>query len=138
MMRFPVLYPRAPLQATIDFRKCKRLDYLAFYPLLCGRGPYHIIERFHFSLKGGDALCGRKSFCLKNYKGKIQMKILFVITTDDGETIYNAMRLANVGVKKGDEVSVFMLGKGVLFEQAGNEQFNVMEQINQFEGDFYV
>ena len=66
------------------------------------------------------------------------MKILFIVTTDDGETIYNALRLANVGVKKGDEISVFMLGKGVLFEQAGSEQFNVMEQINQFEGDFYV
>jgi uncharacterized protein involved in oxidation of intracellular sulfur len=66
------------------------------------------------------------------------MKALFIISTDDGETIYNAMRLANVGVKKGDEISVFMLGKGVLFEQAGNEQFDVMGQINQFEGDFYV
>lgn len=39
------------------------------------------------------------------------------------------MWLANVGVKKGDEVSVFMLGKGVLFEQAGTVQFD---------GDFYV
>lgn len=66
------------------------------------------------------------------------MKILFIIYSSDGETIYNAMRLANVGVKKGDEVSVFMLGKGVLFEQASTEQFNVMEQVNQFEGDFYV
>ena len=66
------------------------------------------------------------------------MNILFIITTSDGESIYNAMRLANVGVKKGDDVSVFMLGKGVLFEQAGTEQFGVMEQINQFEGDFYV
>jgi uncharacterized protein involved in oxidation of intracellular sulfur len=66
------------------------------------------------------------------------MKALFIISTNDGETIYNAMRLANVGVKKGDEVSVFMLGKGVLFEQAGTAQFNVMEQINQFQGDFYV
>ncbi|RJP35954.1 MAG: hypothetical protein C4548_16745 [Desulfobacteraceae bacterium] len=66
------------------------------------------------------------------------MKILFVISTNDGETIYNAMRLANVGVRKGDDVSVFMLGKGVLFEQAGDERFNVMEQVNQFEGDFYV
>ena len=47
------------------------------------------------------------------------MKVLFIISTDDGETIYNAMRLANVGVEKGDEVSVFMLGKGVLFEGAG-------------------
>jgi uncharacterized protein involved in oxidation of intracellular sulfur len=66
------------------------------------------------------------------------MHMLFIITTSDGETIYNAMRLANVGVKKGDEISVFMLGKGVLFEQAGTEQFNVMEQVNQFEGNFYV
>ncbi|MFZ0451878.1 MAG: DsrE family (seleno)protein, partial [Desulfatiglandaceae bacterium] len=40
-----------------------------------------------------------------------------MITSDDAETIYNAMRLANVGVEKGDDVSVFMLGKGVLFEQ---------------------
>jgi len=66
------------------------------------------------------------------------MNILFIISTSDGETIYNAMRLANVGVKKGDNVSVFMLGKGVLFEQAGTEQFDVMEQMNQYEGDFYV
>ena len=66
------------------------------------------------------------------------MNILFIISTADAETAYNAMRLANVAVKKGDEVSVFMLGKGVLFEQKSNEEFNVMEQINQYEGDFYV
>ena len=65
-------------------------------------------------------------------------KVLFIISTGDGETVYNAMRLANVGMKKGDEVSVFMLGKGVLFEQAGSEQFKVMEQVNNFAGDFYV
>ena len=66
------------------------------------------------------------------------MKALFIISTDDSETAYNAMRLANVAVKKGDEVSVFMLGRGVLFEKASNDPFNVMKQINQFEGDFYV
>jgi uncharacterized protein involved in oxidation of intracellular sulfur len=66
------------------------------------------------------------------------MKTLFIIATDDGETIYNAMRLANVAVQKDDEVSVFMLGKGVLFEQSGTEQFNVMAEIDKFEGDFYV
>ncbi|MBN1833394.1 MAG: hypothetical protein JW896_14915 [Deltaproteobacteria bacterium] len=66
------------------------------------------------------------------------MKVLFIITTDDGETIYNAMRLANVGVDKGTEVSVFMLGKGVMFEQSGSEQFDVMGEMNKFEGDFYV
>jgi uncharacterized protein involved in oxidation of intracellular sulfur len=66
------------------------------------------------------------------------MNILFIISTSDGETIYNAMRLANVGVKKGDDVSIFMLGKGVLFEQASTEKFDVMSQVNQYEGEFYV
>ena len=66
------------------------------------------------------------------------MNVLVIIYSDDAETIYNAMRLANIGIEKGDEVSVFMLGKGVLFEQAGSEPFDVMGQINQFEGDFYV
>ena len=66
------------------------------------------------------------------------MTVLFIISSDDDETIYNAMRLANVAVKKGDDVSVFMLGKGVLFEQSSSNQFNVMEQVDQFEGDFYV
>ena len=66
------------------------------------------------------------------------MKVLFIIATDDAETSYNAMRLANVTVKKGDEVSVFMLGKGVLYEKSSNDQFNVIEQVNEYEGDFYV
>jgi uncharacterized protein involved in oxidation of intracellular sulfur len=75
---------------------------------------------------------------LRNQKGTHEMKILFIIATDDGETIYNAMRLANVGVEKGDEVSVFMLGKGVLFEGSASEQFDVMGQMSKFRGDFYV
>ncbi len=66
------------------------------------------------------------------------MNVLFIISTDDAETAYNAMRLANVAVKKNDEVSVFMLGKGVLFEKFSNEQFDVIGQVNQFTGDFYV
>jgi len=66
------------------------------------------------------------------------VKVLFIITTDDGETIYNAMRMANIGVAKGDEVSVFMLGKGVTYETSGSEEFNVMGQMEKFEGDFYV
>ena len=81
--------------------------------------------------------------CPENYEKNIipkkkNMKTLFIISTDDAETSYNAMRLANLAVKKGDEVSVFMLGKGVLYEKFSNDQFNVIEQINQFDGDFYV
>lgn len=66
------------------------------------------------------------------------MNMLFIIASDDGETIYNAMRLANVAVQKGEDVSVFMLGKGVLFEQSSTEQFNAMQEIEKFDGDFYV
>jgi|GEM_PF-219434 uncharacterized protein involved in oxidation of intracellular sulfur len=75
----------------------------------------------------------------KSYRSNEKdMKTLFIISTGEGESIYNAMRLANVGVNKGDAVSVFMLGKGVLFEKVSNDKFPVMEEINKFEGDFYV
>jgi len=43
-----------------------------------------------------------------------------------------------VGVAKGDEVSVFMLGKGVMFQQSGSDEFNVIGQMDKFEGDFYA
>ena len=66
------------------------------------------------------------------------MKALFIISTDDAETAYNAMRLANVAMKKGDDVSVFMLGKGVLYERISTEAFDVAGQVNQFGGDFFV
>jgi uncharacterized protein involved in oxidation of intracellular sulfur len=66
------------------------------------------------------------------------MKLLMIISTGVGETIYNAMRLANVAHGQGDEVSVFMLGQGVTFEQSGSETFDVMGEVNKFEGDFYV
>ena len=66
------------------------------------------------------------------------MNILFIISTDDAETIYNAMRLANVAAEKGDEVNVFMLGEAVCFEQVSSEQFNVKEQIDKFKGNMYV
>lgn len=66
------------------------------------------------------------------------MNLAIIISTNDGETIYNAMRLANVAVKKGDEVSVFMLGKAVCYQEAGTAEFNVMEQVEQFTGDFFL
>jgi uncharacterized protein involved in oxidation of intracellular sulfur len=68
----------------------------------------------------------------------MDMKLLMIIASDEGETIYNAMRLANVAHQQGDEVGVFMLGQGVTFEQRGSETFNVMGEIDKFEGDFYV
>jgi uncharacterized protein involved in oxidation of intracellular sulfur len=66
------------------------------------------------------------------------MKLLFIISTDDAETIYIAMRLANVAANKGDEVSVFMLGKAVLYEKISTDEFNVVDQVQRFSGDFYL
>lgn len=66
------------------------------------------------------------------------MKVLFIIATDEPETVYNAMRLANVSVQRDDETSVFMLGRGVLYEKSGTEQFDVLGEVNKFTGDFYV
>ena len=71
-------------------------------------------------------------------KGELTMNVLVIIYSDDAEAIYNAMRLANIGVEKGDEVTVFMLGKGVMFEKVDSTEFDVKGQINKFEGDFYV
>jgi uncharacterized protein involved in oxidation of intracellular sulfur len=69
------------------------------------------------------------------------MKWAFVISTNDNETVFNAMRLANVALKNGDEVTAFMLGKGVEFETVSTEQFDVVGQMGLFNkngGDFYV
>jgi len=68
------------------------------------------------------------------------MNVLFIISTDAAETMYNALRMANVGLRKGDEISVFMLGKAVNYESVGGDDFDVPGQVDQFteEGDSYV
>ena len=57
---------------------------------------------------------------------------LFVVSTNDAETVYNAVRLANVSLKKNREVNMFMLGKGVEFNEVSTEEFDVKGQIDEF------
>jgi peroxiredoxin family protein len=66
------------------------------------------------------------------------LNLLIIISVKESETIYNAMRLANVVVAKGDDVTVFMLGGAVCYEQSTSAQFDVQGEINKFQGDFYV
>ena len=77
---------------------------------------------------------------LQTEVGRSLMRVLFIISTDDAETMYNALLMANVGLQKGDEVGVFMLGKAVTYESLGGKDFDVVGQVNQFteKGDFYV
>jgi uncharacterized protein involved in oxidation of intracellular sulfur len=60
------------------------------------------------------------------------MKMGLVLTTTDPETVYNAFRLANYSVDKGDTVSVFLLGKGVELEQIEDAKFDVQAQARAF------
>lgn len=60
------------------------------------------------------------------------MAWLYVVSTNDAETIYNAVRLANVSLDNKKDVNLFMLGKGVEFNEISTEEFNVNSQIEEF------
>lgn len=56
------------------------------------------------------------------------MKLAVVLSTDDAETSFNALRLAVFSRKKGDDVGVFLIGKGVDLEAIRDTQFDVSSQ----------
>ncbi len=60
------------------------------------------------------------------------MRLGIIISTDDPETIWNVFRIANFSIKEGDEVKVFLIGKGVGYEKLSTEQFNLLEQAKEF------
>jgi len=60
------------------------------------------------------------------------MKLGIIIYSNDPETVWNAFRLGNFVVKAGDEVKVFLLGKGVECESLDTDKFKVTEQMKQF------
>lgn len=53
-----------------------------------------------------------------------------VIYSNDSETVWNALRLANYSKNQGDTVCVFLLGKGVEVDKMVNENNDVKEQVN--------
>ncbi len=60
------------------------------------------------------------------------MKIGIILSQKDPETVWNAFRFANFSLTKKHGVRIFLIGKGVEFDQIKNMQFNVMEQLNMF------
>lgn len=60
------------------------------------------------------------------------MAWLYVVSTNDAETVYNAVRLANVSLKSKKDVNLFMLGKGVEFNEISTEEFDVNSQVEEF------
>jgi len=55
-----------------------------------------------------------------------------VIYSNDTETVWNALRLANFSKNQGDTVNIFLLGKGVELENLIHESKDIDEQIELF------
>ena len=58
------------------------------------------------------------------------MKLGVVIHSNDPETVWNAFRFGNHAIKNhGDEVQVFLLGKGVEAQSLDTDKFKITEQM---------
>lgn len=60
------------------------------------------------------------------------MKLAIIISTNHAETNWNALRLANFAITKGDSVGVFLIGEGVEYEQGDSEKYQIKEQTEIF------
>ncbi|MDP2336579.1 MAG: DsrE family protein [Bacteroidota bacterium] len=61
-----------------------------------------------------------------------QTSIGMVIYSNDTETVWNALRLANYSKNQGDSVSIFLLGKGVELDSMVKTDNDLKEQADQF------
>jgi len=60
------------------------------------------------------------------------VRIGIVISSNDTETSWNALRYANFCLGQKDEVKVFFMGKGVEYQKVSTEKFNTIEQAEKF------
>ena len=60
------------------------------------------------------------------------MKLGILIYSTDAETVWNAFRLGVFSLKKGDEVKVFLLAKGVECESLDTDKFKVTAQMQEY------
>jgi sulfur relay (sulfurtransferase) complex TusBCD TusD component (DsrE family) len=56
------------------------------------------------------------------------MKLGMIITQTDPETVFNALRLAGYGLEQGDEVRIFLSGRGVEIDKIEDPKFDVKAQ----------
>jgi uncharacterized protein involved in oxidation of intracellular sulfur len=57
------------------------------------------------------------------------MKIGIIVYSNDPETVWNAFRYGNFALKAGDEIKVFLTGKGVEAESLDTDKFAVTQQM---------
>ncbi|MFA5060161.1 MAG: DsrE family protein [Candidatus Omnitrophota bacterium] len=63
------------------------------------------------------------------------MKIGVIISSNDAETCWNAIRYANFALGQKDEVKIFFMGKGVEYQKVSTDKFNTIEQAEKFMAD---
>ena len=56
------------------------------------------------------------------------MKLGIILSDQDPETVFNALRLALFSLQQGDSVRIFLSGKGVEMDQIADPQFDVRGQ----------
>jgi sulfur relay (sulfurtransferase) complex TusBCD TusD component (DsrE family) len=56
------------------------------------------------------------------------VKIGIVISSNDPETCWNALRYANFCLGQKDQAKVFFMGKGVEYQKISTAKFNTIEQ----------
>jgi uncharacterized protein involved in oxidation of intracellular sulfur len=56
------------------------------------------------------------------------MKLGMIITQTDPEAVFNALRLALYSLEQGDEVRIFLSGKGVEIDRTEDPKFDVKAQ----------
>lgn len=61
-----------------------------------------------------------------------QTSIGMVIYSNDTETVWNALRLANYSKNQGDTVKIFLLGKGVELDSMVKANTDLKEQADKF------
>ena len=60
------------------------------------------------------------------------MKLTVIIYSNDAETVWNGFRLANAALGYDDEVTIFLLGKGVECVELHSLKYNIKEQMGIF------
>ena len=60
------------------------------------------------------------------------MKLGIIISTNEPETVWNALRLCVTALKNKHKTKIFLLGKGVELEEIRDKKFNVKEQMDLF------
>jgi hypothetical protein len=69
---------------------------------------------------------------LDNTKKAASTSIGMVIYSEDVETVWNALRLANFAVNAGDTVEIFLLGKGVVVDSLAKTNEDIKKQTEIF------